>query len=282
MIGYTKKIFMLPFDHRHSFVESFGFKEKLDKKQFETIKQYKQIIYNGFLLVRKGIKDKSNLCILVDDYFGSEILKSARINKIPFAISTEKSGKKYFDFEYGKNFAQFLEKANPNFVKALVRYDPKDRRNCLTSLKKLKQLNDFCRREKRVFLIELLTPESKNKSFITARSIFEFQEHGIDPDIWKIEAYDKKSDWQIVIKQIKNSGHRKFVAIIMLGRGEDTNQVKKWINTASKIKDINGFAIGRTVFLDALLSFHKKEISEIEATKIIAKRYSEFIKLWKS
>ncbi len=280
MIGYNKKIFMLPFDHRHSFVISFGLKEKLDKKQFEKIKYYKNIIYKGFLLARKKIQDKSSLCILVDEYFGDEILESAKNNKIDIAVSTEKSGKKYFDFEHGKDFGKFLKNKNPNFVKALVRYDPKDKVNSLKSLKKLKQLNDFCRKGKRIFLVELLTPIEKNKSLITAKSIYEFQEYGIDPDIWKIEAYDKKSDWQIVIKQIKNSGHRKFVATIMLGRGEDAEKVKNWINIAKTIKGISGFAIGRTIFLDALLQFHNGEISEDKAIQIIANRYLEFIRLW--
>jgi len=282
MIGYTKKIFMLPFDHRNSFVKSFGFSNKLNKKQFELMKYYKKIIYKGFLLARKNMKDKSNLCILVDEYFGKEIIESARKNKILFSASTEKSGQNYFDFEYGKDFSKFIENINPNFVKALVRYDPDDKKNSLKSLKKLKELNDFCRKQKRIFLIELLTPIKKNKSLITAKSIYEFQNYGIDPDIWKIEAYDRKYDWEIVVKQIKNSGHRKSVAIIMLGRGEDVNRVKKWINIAKKIKDINGFAIGRTIFLDALLRFHKKQINEKDAISIIANRYLDFIKIWES
>jgi myo-inositol catabolism protein IolC len=280
MIGYRNMIFMLPFDHRHSFVKEFGFSEKLSKEQRQIISYYKELIYKGFLLARKSVKNKSNLSILVDEYYGLKILKSAKKNKILFAISTEKSGQKYFDFEYGKNFGKYVKKINPTFVKALVRYDLKDKKNNLSQLKKLKSLNDFCKLEKRIFLIELLTPIQKNKASMTSKIIAEFQNFSIDPDIWKIEAYNNKSDWQIIIKQIKNIASRKNVGIIMLGRGEDISHVKKWIKVAKKIKDINGFAIGRTIFQDALIAFHKGKITEKQTIQKIANRYLEMINLW--
>lgn len=280
MIGYTRKIFMLPFDHRHSFVKSFGFREKLSETQFQTIQNYKEIIYKGFLLARKKIKNKNTTSILVDEQYGAKILRLAKRNKVLFACSTEKSGHKYFDFEYGKNFAKKIQEINPTFVKALVRYDLKDKKANLSQLKKLKQLNDFCVLQKRIFLIELLTPICKNKASITARIISQFQDFGIDPDIWKIEAYDTKLDWKIIIKQIKNSGPRKNVGIIMLGRGENFDHVKKWIKIAKTFKDINGFAIGRTIFQDALIDLHKNKINTKKAIEIIANRYLQAVRLW--
>jgi len=280
MLGYKKNIFMLPFDHRHSFVKSFGFKEILNKDQFKRIELYKDIIYKGFLLARKNIKNKAATSILVDEYFGAKILRSAKRNKILFACSTEKSGQKYFDFEYSKNFKKAITRINPTFVKSLVRYDIKDKKDNLIQLKKLKQLNDFCKEEKRIFLIELLTPICTNKAIMTAKVISEFQSFDIDPDIWKIEAYDKKSDWKLIIEQIKNNDSRKNVGIIMLGRGENLSHVKKWINIAKQFKDINGFAVGRTVFEDALIDLHSAKLTNQEAIKIIADRYLQLVRLW--
>ncbi len=280
MLGYKGKIYMLPFDHRDFLIRSFSLKKPLSKADKNIISYYKAIIFQGFLLARRGSRHQKEMSILIDEEFGLDIIELARHQKILFAVSTEKSGKDFFEFEHGKNFGKFITKSNPDFVKVLIRYDLKNKKQNQEQLKKLKSLNDFCKTIDKKFIIELLTPKIGNKAKETTFIISEIQAAGIDPDIWKIEAYDKRVDWEIVIKQIKNTKARKNVSIIMLGRGEDMKQIKKWVSVAKKFSDINGFAVGRTIFFDAIINLYNGKISKNRAIEIIKDNYLKIVNLW--
>ncbi len=280
MLGYKDKIYMLPFDHRDFLIRSFSLKRPLSKENKNLISFYKAIIFQGFLLARKQLKNNKNLAILIDEEFGSDIIKIAKQQKILLSISTEKSGQEFFEFEHGSNFGKFIKSSNPDFVKVLVRYDLDNKKQNLLQLKKLKKLNDFCKLNKMKFLIELLTPKINDKAKNTALVISEIQQYGIDPDIWKIEAYDKKSDWEIIIRQIKNLKNRNNVAIIMLGRGEDMKQVRSWIKIAKKFQDINGFAVGRTIFYKPIMELYNGKISKNKAIEMIKDNYIKIINFW--
>ena len=66
----------------------------------------------------------------------------------------------------------------------------------------------------------------------------------------------------------------------MLGRGESLLLIKKWIKSAKGFKEIIGFAVGRTIFLEAISDFYKNKITRDEAIKKIASRYLNIINLW--
>ena len=115
-LGYTKNLFILPFDHRSSFAKIFQDKD--------NIASAKWIIYEAF---KKALQDgisKDQSAILVDEEFGDKILIDAKNNGFTTILTTEKSGQKEFEFEYGNDFSKHIEKYNPTFVKALIRYKP--------------------------------------------------------------------------------------------------------------------------------------------------------------
>ena len=118
-LGYTKRLFILPFDHRASFAKIFGFAiENITQQQKEYMKQTKKLIYEAFKkAISQGIS-KEEAAILVDEEYGDEILKDAKIQGFTAILTTEKSGSTTFDFEYGENFTQHIEKYKPIFAKA--------------------------------------------------------------------------------------------------------------------------------------------------------------------
>src|SRR5579872_3874020 len=112
--GYNQPLYILPFDHRHSYAsEIFGFKEPLTPEQIAIVAASKQVIYDGFqAAVASGVpKDRAG--ILVDQEFGAAILLDAGAKGFITATSTEKSGQHEFDFEYGDNFTQHLDQYQP-------------------------------------------------------------------------------------------------------------------------------------------------------------------------
>src|SRR5260370_1292646 len=77
-VGFEKPLYILPFDHRGSFQSKmFGWKGTLTSEQTAQIAATKQVIYDGFkTAVSLGVP-KHKAAILVDEQFGSAILRDA-------------------------------------------------------------------------------------------------------------------------------------------------------------------------------------------------------------
>src|SRR5207248_701468 len=114
--------------------------------------------YDGFKqAVEDGVpKDKAG--ILVDEQFGTAILRDAAKNGYVTACPAEKSGQDEFDFEYGEDFAKHIEAFNPTFCKVLVRYNPEgDKTLNQRQAARLKRLSDYLHGKGRSrFMFELL------------------------------------------------------------------------------------------------------------------------------
>src|SRR5690349_3525245 len=124
-VGYDQPLYILPFDHRGSFqTKMFGWKGALTDAQTAEIAATKQVIYDGFKAALAAGVQKEKAGILVDEQFGAAILQDAARNGYCTSCPAEKSGQDEFDFEYGEDFAQHIEKFNPTFCKVLVRYNP--------------------------------------------------------------------------------------------------------------------------------------------------------------
>jgi 5-dehydro-2-deoxygluconokinase len=106
--------------------------------------------------------------------------------------------------------------------------------------------------------------------------IHEIYNAGIFPTVWKIEGsdviefYDQSAD---AIKQ-----HDADARIVVLGRNETIDTVSKWVGIGAQNDYVIGFAIGRTVFLDAVKKYLSKEISKDEAIKEIGTNFHTIYK----
>jgi myo-inositol catabolism protein IolC len=102
----------------------FGWKDTLTSEQSKKITDAKRVIYDGFKAALAAGVPKEKAGILVDEQFGSDILRDAAKAGFAIAYTVEKSGQEEFDFEYGEDFAQLIEAFSPAFAKVLVRYNP--------------------------------------------------------------------------------------------------------------------------------------------------------------
>ncbi len=146
--GYDKPLYILPFDHRHSYITGvFHWQEPLTPEQVADIVASKQVIYDGFkaAVADGALRDRAG--ILVDEPFGAAILHDAAARGYITCVSTEKSGQDEFDFEYGDEFAQHIEAVNPTFAKVLVRYNPDgDPTMNARQAERLRRLSDYLAR----------------------------------------------------------------------------------------------------------------------------------------
>jgi len=292
-----KELLILAFDHRASFLEKM-FEIKNRKPTHEERKQiedYKKMVFEGFKLAVKKSVPKEIAGLLVDEEFGSDVLREAKKDGFSFAMPVEKSGQEEFDFEYGENFVKHIEDFNPTFVKVLVRYNPEsDAALNKRQLQRLEKLSEYLAQKKRTFLFELIVPaipaqltkfagskeayDTKLRPKLMIQTLEEIQTAGVEPSIWKLEGVDKPEDAIAVVKQAQNNGRK--VGVITLGRGESKEKVQEWLKVGAKIPGIIGFAVGRTIFWQPLADYKAKKNDRKKATEEIAQNYIDFVDLW--
>ncbi len=296
--GYDRPLYILPFDHRGSFeTKMFGWHEPLSADQTAQIAAAKQVIYDGFKAAIAGGVPKEESAILVDEQFGAAILRDARAQGYHYACPAEKSGQEEFDFQYGEDFAAHIEEFQPTFSKVLVRYNPEgdpdlNRRQA----ERLSRLSSYLQAAGRsLFMFELLVPPEKaqldklngdKKAYdlevrpgLMVQTIRELQDAEVEPDIWKIEGLDRPGDCEKVVAVARRDGREK-VGCIILGRGEDEQQVRKWLTVAAGVEGFIGFAVGRTDFWDPLVSLRGGKITRDAAVAEMARHYREFVDIF--
>ena len=297
-LGYDQPLYILPFDHRGSFVtKMFGWQGSLTPAQTAEIATAKQVIYDGFKTAIAEGAPKNKAGILVDEQFGTAILRDAKANGFTTACPAEKSGQDEFDFEYGDDFAKHIEAIQPTFSKVLVRYNPEGNPALNErQVGRLKKLSDYLlsQSESR-FMFELLVPAEKAqlerikgdkkvydlelRPKLMVQAINQLQDAGVEPDVWKIEGLDRHEDGEKIVS-IAHRGGRDKVGCIVLGRGEDEKKVREWLRTAAGVKGFIGFAVGRTDFWDPLVNFLANKTSRDAAVAKIARRYREFVDIF--
>jgi 5-dehydro-2-deoxygluconokinase len=300
-IGYDRALFVQPFDHRGSFTKTFfefkgAPKIEPERDQHVPVTAAKTLIYRGLIRAIEMGVPREEVGILVDSQFGSHIIADAKSRAIPAAVCVEKSGQDVFDFEYGSRWEDHLRFLAPDIVKCLVRYHPQDdvplNREQLT---RLKLLSDYIHASNDHYLMfELLVPavteadkkagdryDSEVRPKHMVEAIKQIQDFGVEPDIWKIEGLDARSQAEAVAKQVRSTDARKKVGSILLGRGSDKEKVHEWLKVAAPVEGFIGFAVGRTNFSEPLKRYLKKEQDEKSAVEEIAENYKGCVDIWK-
>jgi len=262
MTGYDKALYILPFDHRHSFITGvFHWQDPLTADQVAGIVAGKQVIYDGFnaAIADGAVRERAG--ILVDERFGAAVLRDASACGFNACVSTEKSGQDEFDFEYGDAFGQHIETVNPTFAKVLVRYNPDaDPELNARQVERLRRLSDYLAKTKRLFMFELLVPPERGqlerlggsraaydrelRPALMIDTIHVLQDAGVEPDVWKIEGLDRREDCEKIVETARRDG-RTTVGCIVLGRGSDEQAVVRWLTTAASVHGFIGLAVRR-------------------------------------
>ena len=295
-LGYDGKLYILAFDHRGSFQKKmFGIEGDPTPEETQKIADAKHLIYEGMSEAVKRGADASATGVLVDEQFGGKIPLQAHAAGLKLAMPVEKSGQNEFDFEYGADFGAHILTFDPDFSKVLVRYNPDDPDTEMNArqLARLKELADWLHDNGRKFLFELLVPatddqlasvggdsdryDAELRPELMRRALEDCQNYGIEVDVWKIEGVDEQSDAAMLAEQARTGEGREGVTCVVLGRGASTEQVEEWLRAASPVQGFIGFAIGRSIWWDALKAFLSDELDREAAATKIADNYLHFV-----
>jgi myo-inositol catabolism protein IolC len=209
----------------------------------------------------------------------------------------EKSGQNEFDFEYWDEFGEHIESFDPDFSKVLVRYNPDgDAGMNERQTERLRRLGDWLHEHDRKFLFELLVPaepdqlervggdedryDAELRPELMRRAITELQDNGVEADIWKIEGIDTQEDCEAIAQVCRRDG-RDGVICVVLGRGANDDKVEHWLRQGAPVDGYAGFAIGRTIWWDALKGFLDGDLERDEAASRIAEKYLRFVQVYR-
>jgi myo-inositol catabolism protein IolC len=293
MTGYDGKLYILAIDHRGSF-------EKLVGRDPAVILGAKRLVWDGFLDALEHGVSRAAAGLLIDEQYGSAVAREARGKGVIFAMPVEKTGQDEFEFEHGDDFGHAIESFEPTFAKALVRYNPGGSVEVNQRQEvRLRRLSEWLRVSNRRFLFELLVPPTDQqlsklggsrerydrelRPALMMQAITALQGAGVEPDLWKIEGVDDRQACGEIARVTRRDG-RDRIGCLVLGRGASIEQVDAWLRAGAGVEGYTGFAVGRSIFGDAVQAFARDPLGyDVQrGVREISARYRRFIEVYEA
>ena len=230
--------------------------------------------------------------VLVDEELGADVARRAKADGFVLAMPIEKSGTQLFELEYGDRYAEHVDTFDPDFFKVLVRFNPEDDAAVRkTQIQRLAEVSAWAATSGRRWLFELLIPGTREqlaqsedqfnydrqvRPDLTVETIKLFSDGGVHPTIWKLEGYETTEGAQEVLRAVAAETAWPSECIV-LGRNAPMQQVEHWIDVAAPLPGFAGFAVGRSIWEDALKGFLAGKVERSRVVAAIADRYRRLI-----
>jgi myo-inositol catabolism protein IolC len=295
-------LFILAMDHRASFGKTlFAVKDDHpDPDQVAAMRSAKQMIFEGLQAALPALS-YGRAGVLVDERYGQDVIDAARDsgNGVVLAVPVEASGHDWFTLEWGDQWLEHVQTIKPDYAKVLVRdnpeFDPAQREQ---QLGRLAQVSSGLHGIGVPLLYELLVPATAGqldraghdpgaydrdiRPGLVTQVIADNQAHGVEPTLWKVEGLESAEAAQQVAAQARAGG--RTADLIVLGRDAPAERLDHWLEVASQVSAFVGFAIGRSIWEDAVRDFEASDRGEAAARAArtqVTERYLGFVADWK-
>jgi len=292
-------LLIMAMDHRASFGKTlFDVKDDdPDPAQVAAMKSAKQLIFQGLQAAEPAVT-YGRPGVLVDERYGQDVIDAAAGGPVVLAIPVEASGHEWFTLEWGDQWLAHVETVRPDYAKVLVRDNPDfDAGEREGQFARLAQVSNGLRGAGVPLLYELLVPATAAqldraghdagaydrdlRPGLVARVIADNQEHGVEPTLWKVEGLETVEAAQQVAGQAKADG--RSADLIVLGRDAPAERLDHWLEVAGQVGEFVGFAIGRSIWEDAIRGYEASDRGPAAADAArnqIASRYLAFVAHW--
>ena len=295
-------LFIMAMDHRASFGKTlFGVTDDdPDPDQVAAMKSAKWMIFEGLRAALPAMT-YGRAGVLVDERYGQDVIDAAGDSSQPvvLAIPVEASGHDWITLEWGDQWLGHVETIRPDYAKVLVRdnpdFDPAEREQ---QLGRLAQISSGLHGIGVPLLYELLVPatgaqldraghdtgayDRDIRPGLVTQVIADNQAHGIEPALWKVEGLETAEAARQVADQARTGG--RGADLIVLGRDAPAERLDHCLEVASQVSAFVGFAIGRSIWEDAVRDYEASDHGEAAAGAArgqIAERYLGFVAHWK-
>ncbi|GAA4745707.1 hypothetical protein GCM10025783_16970 [Amnibacterium soli] len=290
-------LFILAMDQRDSIEQKlYELQSAPTPEQSASIAANKLLVYRGLLDAVPGVPEGARPGFLVDEqYGGSPAVLAAADSRVSVAMPIEASGQEWFDFAYGHDWRTHAEFFGAEHPKVLIRDNPGlDEQHRAEQAGKIATISAWARKAGLEFIVELLVPAGDDdlaevdgdtdrydreiRPGLTVRAIEYLQDHGVEPAIWKIEGLAQREDAERVAAAARRDG--RDARCIVLGRHAPQEQLDEWLRVAAPVEGFIGFAIGRSVWWDALEGRLAEDLDEAAARKQVADNYTHFVQTY--
>ena len=295
-------LFILAMDHRESFCRTLlGVEhDDADAAQRAAMASAKQLIYEGLQSALAAVT-YGRAGVLVDERYGQGVIDAAKASGAPLvlAVPVEASGHEWFTCEWGQRWLEHVEAIRPDYAKVLIRDNPGfGQRQREEQFRRLAEVSTGLRDAGVPLLYELLVPATQAqlgqagqdtevydrdiRPGLVAEVIADNYDRGVEPGLWKVEGLETVEAARQVAGQARAGGHQ--ASLIVLGRDAPADRLHHWLAVASQVSDFVGFAIGRSIWEDAVRDYEASDHSQEAAHRArdrIAGRYLDFVGHWK-
>lgn len=288
-------LFLLAADHRRSFERLLGVTGSVDAAAHARLAAAKLTIVEALAELVGARPDLRGAGVLLDDHYGAGAIDVARTAGLTVAVAFERSGQDVLAFEHDDWPARLDDLAasagtGAALAKLLIRHradGAADGRSL--QLERLRTFSDSCVAAGVAFLLELLTPfdadeladadtaalEDVVRPALIIAAIREIQDAGIEAKVWKVEGVGDGDACRAIAAAARGGG-RGHVGVVVLGAGAPTETVERWLRTAAS-GGYTGFAVGRSIWADALRGLDTGELDADEARRRIAAGYLRMV-----
>lgn len=288
-------LLILASDHRDSLeTDLYELTAPPTPAEAARISQDKLTVYQALVDAAPELPEGVQAGILVDEQYGAAVAELAQRSDglVNLSMPLEASGKDWFEFAYDdwQKHATFFDN---DHAKVLIRDNPEfDDTDRAKQAGNMKELSAWCRENGRPLIIELLVPatdadlakvdgdkkryDDELRPRLTLEAITYLQDHGADPAIWKVEGMDSEQDAKAVADLAVRDGRQ--ATCIVLGRHSTRDDLDRWLDAAAPVEGFTGFAIGRSIWWDALVDLRAEKIDRNEAQGRIRAAYLDYAK----
>ncbi len=267
----------LAIDHR-SQVEDLA----EDEATLKRIPDFKVLAVKAARRVAAG---RPGFGMLLDDKYGHKALFEAGAGKdLWVAKPIELPGSRPLQFEFSQDLgSRLIEWPLEHCIKVLCFYhpdDPADLKAVQTA--KLATAYEAARKVGREILIEIIASKAGPLGEDTmARALSELYAAGLKPDWWKLEPQASVAAWRAIDKVIGDNDPY-CRGVVLLGLEAPIDTLKQGFTAARAAPCVKGFAVGRTIFADAVRRWLGGEIDDDAAIADMAHKFGTLVDVWLS
>jgi 5-dehydro-2-deoxygluconokinase len=243
------EVLALAFDHRRQ-LEELGAPER--------IRSFKR-------LVAAGLAQHEAAGAIVDDRYGEEALFALTGRGRWLARPVEVPGSRPLAFEAGANLVARLRAWPAEHVVKCLSLAPRE------DLPRLLELQAACVATGHELLVELLGAEPPLEMLYAA---------GLRPDWWKLSPPESDAAWERIAAAIaQHDPHCR--GALLLGIEANEEALERGFALASRHPVCKGFAVGRSIFMDAARRWFAGACADQDVVREVARNYAGLAALWR-
>jgi 5-dehydro-2-deoxygluconokinase len=267
---------VLAFDHRWQLEEIAARNNAVHR-----LENLKKLIYQAFLKVAGGRTDTG---ILLDDAYGKSTLEAASGSRIwigraldiprshPLMLMGSDELWGYLRTWPTDHVAKVLAYAHPDDPETMWR----------AQVAELMRLQTVCSTESREYLLELQPSPGKTFALADIANLMDrFYSEGLQPDWWKLPPARTAETWTRAGDVIR-SRDAFCRGMLVLGQTSTAEELKLAFDACGAEPLCRGFAVGRSVFLEASKGWLLDNATDASLVEAVAERFQWFITTWET